>query len=607
MLDTQQVAHFERSDASMFARTPATIPALRWDSNEDWEDFRTYLEQRLLSGRNWRTSWWMHWGMLAANILPRRYHWLITPSQMTRGLPINQDVVDSTPAQAVAVAAAGMMDGLSSPTKIWFKFKPAVPGFEPDTAGQRWINEVQHRVYEILAGSNYYDCKHQQYEDQIVFGTAPMFIYEHRKSVINCQNSCAGEYYCYTAADHSIGSIYREFTQTVTQIVEGWGPKAVEGTDVATMWNTKGANLDSEKIVAHSIEPNFPVSSQDFLKPRLGVIPGGYAYREVYWLRGMPSPRPLSFRGFHEQPFMCPRWNTRSNDPYGRSPGMDALPDVRQLHQMVRRLNEATDKGIRPPMQADVAMKNEPSSLLPGRVTYVPNLTQSTGMKPMYEVDVRFIEFLWKIIEDTRQHVREWFFNDVFMMISQMEGVQPRNELELNERRGEKLLRLGPVIERNLREDAKGINRVLAIMTRRGMIPPQPASLKGIPIEIAFVSKLALIQQAAVTGSMERVLAMAGKMEGVMPGTLDNISKDKFIRDYGEKLDFPPADWSDEQTMAQTRQSRDQAQQKALQAHQIKELTPALAAAGKNLGDTDVGGGQSALQAMLGTQSAGRA
>ena len=144
-------------------------------------------------------------------------------------------------------------------------------------------------------------------------------------------------------------------------------------------------------------------------------------------------------------------------------------------------------------------------------------------------------------------------------------------------------------------------NRIASIMNRRGLIPPKPQSLNGVPIEIKFVSKLALIQQAAQTASMERTLTMAGRMEAAMPGTLDNFNKDKFIRDYGEKLDFPVEDWNDQQTMATIRQSRDQAQQQALAAHNAKEVTPAMASAAQNLSNTDVGGGVNALQMMIGS------
>jgi Bacteriophage head to tail connecting protein len=593
---------YERADASLFARTPAIIPSKTWTSDQNWEDFRNYLEQALTGMRNWRTPWWMHWGEIAAEMLPRRYYWVVTPNNMTRGLPINQNVVDSTPPQAISVCAAGMMDGLSSPTKVWFKLE-APDGIELDTAGKRWINEVQRRVYEVLAGSNYYDRKYQYYEDQITFGTAPMLIYENRSTVINCEVPCAGEYFGAVGSDNTVDTFDREFVLTVRALVQRFGPKVLQGTNVGELWNTK-TSLDTEFIVAHCIEPNFAANQYGQIN-NLGVVPGGYPYREVYWLKGLGTPQPLSVRGFREKPFMYSPWTQRSNDPYGRGLGMDALPDVRQLNQMTRREAEAIDKGVRPSMMADASLKNEPASTLPNKVTYVPNLAQNGGMKAIYTPDPRFIEFIENKIKILQERIEKWFANDVFLMISQMEGVQPRNELELSERRGEKLLRLGPVIERNLREDQVGLTRIISIMNRRGLFPLKPQSLHGVPIQLVLVSKLALIQQAAKTAGMERTIVMAGRMEAALPGTLDNIDKDKFIRDYGEAVEYPPDDWNDQTAIQQLRQARTQQQQAAVQMHAAEKVTPAIASAAQNLSQTDTGGGQNALQMLVGGAGGG--
>jgi hypothetical protein len=54
-------------------------------------------------------------------------------------------------------------------------------------------------------------------------------------------------------------------------------------------------------------------------------------------------------------------------------------------------------------------------------------------------------------------------------MWAQMEGVQPRNELEIIERKGEKLIQLGPVLERFENEALDpAIERCFNIMLRAG-------------------------------------------------------------------------------------------------------------------------------------------
>lgn len=595
-------AHYEDADASLLASTPA-IPRLRLVVNNkdpEWQDMRLYLERRLAQLRNWRLSWWEYWARLAENILPERYHWLITPNSMNRGLPINQAILDTTPIDAVNVCAAGMMSGLTNPARPWFKFKVGIEGMVLDQAGQQWLDECERRVYTVLAGSNFYDSFSQMYKDLTVFGTAPVLIYEDRHDIIRCFNPCAGEYYLAVGSDLRVNTFYRTFTLTIIQIVEMFGIDNCPAV-IKSLWETKGSNLDTEYIVAHAIEPNF-AAAQPGQKATLGKVPGGFAFREYYWLWGIATEKALSVRGFRDFPLIVPRWKTTSNDPYGRSPGMDALGDIVQLHVMTRRLNEAIEKMVRPPMQADAKLRNEPSSTLPGKITYVADVEKG-GMRPIFEIDPH-IDHLMKVINDLQKRVQTRFFNDQFLMISQMEGVQPRNELEIAERRGEKLQVLGPVVDKSQGEAASpALRRVVSIMDRRKLLPPKPPSLQNVPIEIEYISMFSLAQKAAQTAGMERTVAMAGRMEGVWPGTTDNIDSDKFFRRYANDLAFPAEALAGEDQMKQRREQRAQQQKAAELSHAATNIAPAVAQTAQTLSGTPVGGGISALDLITGNQN----
>ena len=86
----------------------------------------------------------------------------------------------------------------------------------------------------------------------------------------------------------------------------------------------------------------------------------------------MKTEAELSRQGFFEKPFIAMRWATTSNDPYGRSPGMEVLGDNKQLQLETRRKAEFLEKGVRPPMGAHPSLKNQPSSIRPGDITYTP-------------------------------------------------------------------------------------------------------------------------------------------------------------------------------------------------------------------------------------------
>lgn len=600
-------AHYEIADDSLLARAPALLKQ-SWLASDDsqrqknWEDLRLQLEARLYGLRNWRLSWWEHWAKLAEAILPRRYHWLIVPNTMTRGLAINQAIKDPTGAQAVRVCTAGLRSGIMSSSRPWGKIKPGLRNFKPDQAAKEWFEDTNDRIMRVFAGSNYYQCGTQMFEDLTVFGTAPKLMYEDRQTIIRCQNPCAGEYYLGLGSDGRRNTFYRTFVQTVAQCVMMFGLQNCS-QNVQTLWELKGSALETEVIIAHAIEPNFSLQMPGMGDKDLGVVPGNFTYREYYWEWGVSTARPCSVRGFRDKPFIAPVWAETSNDAYGRSPGMDALPDILQLHLMTVRQAEAIDKGVRPPLLADSALKNQPSSILPGRVTYVPDV--SKGMKAIFEMKLD-LQHMTALIEKIEKRVEKWFFNDLFLMMENIPGVQPRNEMDIAERRGEKMQVLGPVVEGITSELAGDWRRAYAIMSRRGLIRPKPDSLQGIPLDIEFDSMVTVAQRAAETASMERGMTVITSVDKQYPDkhVADNVNIDKWARSYLEKSNFPASDMNGEDEVKQIRDGRAkanaQAAAKAQAAQAMTHTLPAVAGAAKTASEIDTGGALNALQVAQG-------
>jgi hypothetical protein len=280
---------------------------------------RRVLESRLASMDTYRWSWWCHWRELADYELPRRYKWLITPNQWNRGSPINQHIIDSTGTIAARTLAKWYYVGVSSPTRPWFKLKIGRLDSTQTSPISLWLAECERLLYLIFKESNFYNALAVAYFDLVIFGTAVILIYEDFDDVIRCYNPCAGEYYLANSSKMSINVVARKFSYTVAQTIEEYG---YENCSPALQQASKQpGGLDREIIVAHIIEPNEVNSGLRSLP-----VPRQFAYREVYWEWGSTSDTLLRARGYHEFPAACPRWDIVSNDPYGRSPGMDALP-----------------------------------------------------------------------------------------------------------------------------------------------------------------------------------------------------------------------------------------------------------------------------------------
>lgn len=587
--------------ASLLAQQPVR-DLERMDPAPDfkWDVIFTHLEARLSSLRMWRYSWWSYWGRLAEFFLPRRYNFLVVANRMSRGNAINDAIIDSTGTLAVETCASGMWTGLTNPARPWIKMDSALPWVKLDANAKEWVEDTEQRLYTVLAQSNFYTELAQAFQDLTVFGTAPFVIYEDFEDVIRLYLPCAGEYYLGSGARLAIDTFYREFTFTVAQIVEQFKLENCP-ENVATLWNTGGASLDQEFVVAHAIEPNFVLADRGNGAKTVRVVPGSFTYREVYWLKGIKTARPLSVAGFRTKPFMAFRWSKVSNDAYGRSPCMDALGDSKQVQLETRRKAEFIEKLVRPPMGANPELKNEPSSIIPGNITYTNTENGKKGFWPLFEVAPAALAPMVEDIKQVNARIEKALFVDVFMAITQMQGVQPRNELELTKRDLERLQKLGPVITLVEEELRNALTRVLEIMERRRMLKPKPKSLQNAPIKIDFLSLMRIAQRSATAVSMKDFMATMGGMSSAakaagIPDPLRKVNLDKTAEKFADVTNFP----SDCLYTDQEVEDHD----KIRHAETAKAQAPAQAMAGvtaaKTLSETNTGG-QTALSQILGT------
>lgn len=603
--DRKQTVPYESAGATLLSMQPAEAKKQEPEAaSAEWNALRNHLEQRLVRLRTWRQSWFMeNWSDLAQFILPRRSIWLTqstggnpSPNNMTRGREINTAIVDPTATFATRVCAGGLMSGLASPSRPWFKVVPAAQRTEIDAVARMWLDEVEDRLYTVLAGSNFYNAFAQECEDLVVFGTGPSIIYEDEKDLIRLYNPAVGEYFLSSGATMRVDGLYRYFVMTIAQIVDFFEVENCPA-DIQKMWQEKGAQLETERIVAHSIEPNFAIGPGN-----LGKVPGGFTWREVYWVYGSTSFKPLSMRGFVDQAFTAARWSTQSNDAYGRSPGMDVLPDVIQLQVMTRRMAEAIEKQVRPPLVADMSLKNQPSSSLPGHVTYVANLGPQTGMRSMYDVNPDISAMAANILA-IEKRIQVGLFNDLFLMLEQQAGTN-MTAYEVAQRMNEKLQVLGPVIEGLISDSLKPkLKRIYGIMKRSGAIEPPPPSLRGQPLDIEFTSILAVAQKAAATGGLERLASLIGNLVAVYPDVKDNLDSDKFLREFSELLGNP-ADimrGPEQVKVIRAQQQQQQANAAKMQAaDQMANTANTGAQAAQVLSQTQVGGGGDALSMLVG-------
>lgn len=537
---------------------------------------RKAVNTRAAALANDRTSFESHWRDLGQHLLPRRGKWFNENSRDSNpGGKKNQQVVNGKPLKALNICASGMNTGLTSKARPWFSLAVADPEMMDFAPVRRWLDDSAQRMRDVLARSNFYSVLQPMYSELCGFATSPIGMLEDDKDVVRFQHFTVGSYWLGQDARLKVDTFLRKPVMSVGQVVTRYGERNVSAEVLAKF---KSGKVDEDVPLLHLIQPNWE------------FLPGwkdkrGMPFRsQVFEARADEQALPLEDKGFHEFPILAGRWATMEETAYGSEcPGMQALGDCRQLQFTERTSAEMLDKGNKPPLQAPAGLIGKGVSLFPGAITYRPPVQGADAtVSPIYQPDSRWYTATESKIQKLEQRIEGVFFNDLFMMLGNLEGVQPRNQMELADRREEKMLQLGPVLE-NLDSDVfdNCIDRLFGIMWRRGMFAPPPPELEGVPLKVEYTSVLHQAQKALATGQMERFAMFVGQLASVYgPSALDKVDVDQMVDDYGQATGVPARLIVSDEEVAQIREGRAQAQQMekmAAMAPALKDGVDALA------------------------------
>lgn len=538
-----------------------------------------YHRRRIEELKQVRNPWEPLWMSLAEYIEPTRLR-LVSKQE---GPVSRKSIIDSTGTFAHRTLASGMHSGLTSPARPWFRLTTFDPDLKDFAPVKEYLALVEQRMREVFQGSNLYTSFHQGYGDLGQFGQSVGLLVEDDDQVIRMQQLLHGRFWLARDEKGRATTLYREFRWSVQRIVSRFGYAKCSQT-IKTQFDQ--ANYDKCFDICHAVEPR--LSRDPSKRDKANKL-----FLSNYWEKDGAPEQLLEESGFDENPIIAPPWELAGEDHYATSPGMIALGDIKMLQTEQTRKLEGLDKIVRPPMTGPTSMKNNPASLLPGKITYVDDPT-GKGFRPAMEVNLRLAE-LTADIRETRDRINQANYADLFLMLANMEGIQPRNTFEIAERKEEKLLALGPVLENVYNGQLEPtIDRTYAIMNRRGELPPPPPDLQNQELKIEYISILAQAQRAVATGSIERGFSFVGNLAAVKPEVLDKIDADEAVDVYFDAVGVPPSIVVPDDKVAEIRKGRAQKQAMAENAAMASTVMPAVkdgADAAALLSETAANGG----------------
>lgn len=506
-------------------------------------------------------SWKPHYREISTYMSPRKGRYLTSDSesQHNDGRKKHNEIINGAALDGLRVLAAGMQGGLTSPSRAWFRLAYPDEELMEVKAVKIWLHSVEKIMFSIFARSNFYSSIHSMYKELAAFGTAVMLVEEDFSSVVRFRPFTIGE--CYLSLDfqYRVDSMCRRISLTAKQLVQQFGIDKVSRR-VKEAINKEQKDIDERFEVLHFIHPNNKTIYGET------KVDQKFAYASVYYEKNGETDEFLRRSGYKEMPFVAPRWDVTSTDVYGNSPGMDVLGDAKMLQRMEEKGLKALDKMIDPPMVADPALQKSGATLVAGGVNYLDQTAGQRGFAPAYQVNPD-LNGMAAATTNVERRIGDGFYKSLFLSL--LPTTKRMTATEVSGRYEEKLLMLGPIIERLESEVLDNIiARTFNIISSFGIFPIPPPEIIGLKTGIEYISMLAQAQKLVGATAIERTAEFVSVLAPTNPEVVDKLDFDETIDQYGEIVGIPPNMIRSDDDVAEIRRQRAEQQQQIAQQEQ---------------------------------------
>lgn len=516
--------------------------------------------------RNDASTWVPHWKEISDYMLPFRGLYMTEGDLPNIGSKRHGNVINGTAKRALRTLAAGMQGGLASPSRPWFILTLRDKELAKYGPVKQWLHDVQDRMYMLLNESNFYTEIHELYEELSGFGTGFLYVQPNGRTGVRYKAFTIGSYLLACDQFGQPDAVCRIEWQTTRQLVQRFGKDALpEDLQIKLQDGTNAKRLQFHRV-NHLIMPN-----EDFT----GLTPSNLdlPYKSLWWLDGK-NDQALRHSGFDGFPGAAARWNTTGSHTYGNSPGMDVLGDVKELQRLCMDISIGINKGVNPATVSGVGHQRMLQTFAGGHNDPPTPHAAQYGMRKLYDIQLE-LGAAAAHKQDLVMEIREGLYNDLFLMLMDR---NPKTATEVAEMHEEKLMMLGPVIERQFFELLDPtLGRTYSVGDRQGLFPPMPEELQNETLEIEYKSLLAQAQKLVGVDAVKSYVGFAAELGGVQmqmqrePTAWDNVDVDEAMLAFHDMVGAPPKLQRTMDKIQQLRKERAQAQQAAMQQQQQQQ------------------------------------
>jgi hypothetical protein len=263
----------------------------------------------------------------------------------------------------------------------------------------------------------------------------------------------------------------------------------------------------------------------------------------------------LDMKKISDFPYAVSRWTKISGEKWGRSPGMDALPDAKTVNKMF----EVTIKGAQATINPALSVPDDgyvwPIRTRPGSIN-VRRAGSQEKIEPIFN-DAR-IDFGVQMIQLIQDKIRESFFVDQL----KLRQADRMTATEVEQRTEESMRLLGPILGRQEHENlGPVVSRVFDIMLKKKMFGDVPQELSDAELDVQYSSLIARAQRINVGRNILRGFEAMAPFFQLDPNSVHMIQADNSVKKIAKTFGWPSEMIATNKEIEETRQI--QAEQEA--------------------------------------------
>jgi len=513
--------------------------------SQEFRSLAKQLKDNLSRLMEKRSNWENHWQEVSDYMLPRKAE--IT-KERARGDKRHTQIFDATAIHALELLAASLHGMLTSSANKWFSLRFKETELNSMDEAKEWLEDATSRMYDVIAKSNFQQEIFECYHDLIAFGTACLMIEEDQDDVLLFSARHIKELYIQENKKGYVDTVYRRFKMPAQAVADKFG---IENISKEIINKVQKTPFDDVELV-HVVRPRYDFDPQKLDKKNM-------PFQSIYFEYG--SGHIIKIGGFKENPYVIPRYLKASTEVYGRSPGMNALSDVKVLNRMCENSLKAAAKQIDPPLLIPDDGMLAPIRMSPGSINYY----RSGSRDRIEPLNINANNATTLNSENQRREAIVKMFHVDQLVISENRNM---TATEVIQRQEEKMRILGPVLGRLQSELLSPlIIRIFNIMLRNGLFMQAPDILRSQELNIEYVSPMALAQRSQELQSIIRGLELFGSLAQTMP-VMDYIDENGLIKQVIEILGLPAKMIKSDGQVQQIREERAAEQQQQMEMQQ---------------------------------------